>query len=330
MSGQTYNDDYDSPWKEAVEQYFTEFMAFYFPEAYTEIDWQQGHTFLDQELAAVVRDAELGKRYVDKLVRVALQNGDEQWVYIHIEVQGTAQAEFAKRMFVYNYRLFDRYDRSIASMAVLADEQPHWKPTGYGYELLGCKHHLAFPVAKLTDYHADLNSLLQADNVFALMTAAHILTQRTRKNDDERYQAKWQLLRLLYQRDWDKQKIIGLFHVIDWLMRLPETLEQQLLQELETLEEQQTMRYVTSAERIGIAKGLQEGIEIGKQEGRQEGLTLGAAKMLSRLLEHRFGALPETILSRVLAADEEQLNHWLSNALEAATLVDVFNDDKTH
>ena len=97
------------------------------------------------------------------------------------------------------------------------------------------------------------------------------------------------------------------------------------------------MRYVTSAERIGIAKGLQEGIaqglqegiEIGKQEGRQEGLVIGA-KILSRFLEHRFGSLPETILSRVLAADEEQLYHWLSNALEAATLADVFNDDTAH
>ncbi|NOS88793.1 MAG: transposase [Methylococcaceae bacterium] len=93
------------------------------------------------------------------------------------------------------------------------------------------------------------------------------------------------------------------------------------------------MRYVTSAERIGIAKGLQEGIAQGLQEGieigKQEGLVIGA-KMLSRLLEHRFGALPETILNRVLAADEEQLNHWQSNALEAATLAAVFNDEMSH
>jgi hypothetical protein len=33
--------------------------------------------------------------------------------------------EFAERMFVYNYRLYDRYRRPIASMAVLADEHKH-------------------------------------------------------------------------------------------------------------------------------------------------------------------------------------------------------------
>ena len=32
-------DKYDSPWKEAIEHYFPEFMAFYFPDAYDGIDW---------------------------------------------------------------------------------------------------------------------------------------------------------------------------------------------------------------------------------------------------------------------------------------------------
>ncbi|MEN9984623.1 MAG: hypothetical protein RI925_125, partial [Pseudomonadota bacterium] len=60
-------DDYDSPWKDAVERYFPEFIAFYFPDASQQINWARGHEFLDQELRAVVQDAELGKRFVDKL-----------------------------------------------------------------------------------------------------------------------------------------------------------------------------------------------------------------------------------------------------------------------
>ena len=88
-------DQYDSPWKEVIERYFPEFMAFYFPDAYAEIDWAKEHVFLDQELRAVVQDAELGKRFVDRLVRVNVLNGGESWIYIHVEVQGTKQAEFA-------------------------------------------------------------------------------------------------------------------------------------------------------------------------------------------------------------------------------------------
>jgi hypothetical protein len=37
-------------------------------------------SFLDQELRAVVQDAELGKRFVDKLDRVNVLNGDEKWI----------------------------------------------------------------------------------------------------------------------------------------------------------------------------------------------------------------------------------------------------------
>ena len=94
-------DDYDSPWKDAVERYFPEFMAFYFPAAHLEIDWSVGYEFFDQELRAVVQDAELGKCFVDKLVRVTCLSGSEDWIYIHLEVQGAPQLGFAERMFVY-------------------------------------------------------------------------------------------------------------------------------------------------------------------------------------------------------------------------------------
>jgi len=143
------NDQYDSPWKGAIELYFQEFMAFYFPDAYTEIDWSREHVFLDQELRAVVQDAELGTRFVDRLVRVTVLNGDESWIYIHIEVQGTRQAEFAQRMFVYNYRIYDRFKRPVASLAVLADKHKYWKPASYGFSVLGYKLMMEFPVAKL-------------------------------------------------------------------------------------------------------------------------------------------------------------------------------------
>jgi hypothetical protein len=38
-------------------------------------------------------------------------------------------------MYVYNYRLFDRHDRRVASLAVLADDDPSWRPEGHEYEL---------------------------------------------------------------------------------------------------------------------------------------------------------------------------------------------------
>jgi hypothetical protein len=42
--------DYDSPWKEMLEGYFPDFMVFFFPEAYEDIDWARGYESLDKEL----------------------------------------------------------------------------------------------------------------------------------------------------------------------------------------------------------------------------------------------------------------------------------------
>ena len=69
--------DYDSPWKEALESYFPQFMAFFFPDIDAQIDWQRGWEFLDKELQQIVRDAEVGRRFVDKLVKVWRRKGGE-------------------------------------------------------------------------------------------------------------------------------------------------------------------------------------------------------------------------------------------------------------
>ena len=61
--------------------------------AYSEIDWTKGFDFLDSELQQVTREAETGKRIVDKLVKVYLRNGKENWILIHIEIQN--QKEFS-------------------------------------------------------------------------------------------------------------------------------------------------------------------------------------------------------------------------------------------
>lgn len=127
MPARAAQDDYDSPWKEAVEHAFPEFMEFYFPDASRQIDWARGHRFLDKELQQIVRDAALGRRHVDKLASVTTHTGEEDWLCVHIEVQGSMDPGFARRMFVYNYRIFDTYDRPVASLAVLADPDPEWR-----------------------------------------------------------------------------------------------------------------------------------------------------------------------------------------------------------
>ena len=155
-----------------------------------------------------------------------------------------------------------------------------------------------------------------------MITAAHILTQQTRNKDEERYQAKMRLVRILYGLHWDKQRIIDLFTVVDWLMKLPEWLDKQVWREIETIEEGENMEYVTSVERMGIAKG--------RVEGRVEGMVVGESKALRRQLERRFGTLPNWASDKVNSAKELDLESWLDAVLTAPTLEAVFNKDTTH
>ena len=60
------------------------------------------------------------------------------------------------------------------------------------------------------------------------------------------------------------------------------------------------------------------------EEGLEQGRAQGQAKSLVRLLEKRFGALPDPLRTRVLSADVQSLDAWLDRVFDAADLQAVF------
>lgn len=312
------HDDYDTPWKDAVTRYFPEFMAFYFPDAHAGIDWQQPYVFLEQELAQVARDGQSGSRRVDKLVQVSTVDARRDWLLVHVDVQAGFDREFALRMFMYNYRIFDRYRRPVASLALLADGRSRWRPGWFGYQQFGCEMAFRFPSVKLSDFSVRLDSLLDDANPFALVTAAHLLTQQTKGRDVQRHEAKWRLTRMLYERGWERQRIVDLYVIIAWMMRLPEALERKLWCDIADLERSNGMRYITPLERFGREHGLKEG----RKEGRKE----GQLELLRVQLEKRFGTLPETVVTQLSSASEEDMRRWATSILDAPSLHSLFNN----
>ncbi len=105
-------------------------------------------------------------------------------------------------------------------------------------------------------------------------------------------------------------------------MKLPEWLDQQIWHEIETIEEYEKMQYITSVERIGIAKG--------RVEGRLEGRLEGESKLLRRQLARRFGALPAWASDKLNSAEEQDLESWAEAVLTAPTLDAVFDDAAPH
>jgi hypothetical protein len=52
-------------------------------------------------------------------------------------------------------------------------------------------------------------------------------------------------------------------------------------------------------------------------KGKVEGEAKGEAKVLTRLLERRFGAVPDTLRQRIFAADVGSIDRWVERAFEA-------------
>ena len=60
--------EYDSPWKELMEQDFERCVAFFFPLLHEEIDWSAGYESLDTELRKLLPEAAVGKRISDAVI----------------------------------------------------------------------------------------------------------------------------------------------------------------------------------------------------------------------------------------------------------------------
>ncbi len=314
--------DYDSPWKDLVEKYFQQFMEFFFPGIATRIDWQKKYEFLDKEFQKIAVLGATGRRYADKLVKVSELTGQEAWVLVHLEIQGQEDSDLAKRMLVYHYRIFDRYQKRIASLALLADKNKEWRPKEYCHELWGCELNFRFPMVKLLDCASRVENLENSQNPFAIAAFAHLKTMETVGNDAKRLEFKTYAARALYKAKFDRQTIMELFRFLDWIMTLPADYENAYTESLNELEE--NMRYVTTFERRGIAKGIEKGIEKGVEKGIEKGLEEGVAShkaSLNTILQLRFGRIPAEINSAIENASElETLKNLVINAAIAESI----------
>ncbi len=68
-------------------------------------------------------------------------------------------------------------------------------------------------------------------------------------------------MRRLYERGYDRERVLSLFRFIDWLLALPEERERALRQVIMTIQEEQQMPYITSIGATARAEGREEGRE---------------------------------------------------------------------
>jgi hypothetical protein len=133
---------------------------------------------------------------------------------------------------------------------------------------------------------------------------AHLKTLETKRTLEQRQVWKFTLFRRLCEQGYGKQDILELFNFIDWVMKLPEELEQAFRAEVIAYEEERQVKYITSIERLA------------KREGRQE----QTIRLLMKTVQLRFGNAPADLPARLAALTVEQLETLMEVALTVNTL----------
>jgi predicted transposase/invertase (TIGR01784 family) len=189
------------------------------------------------------------------------------------------------------------------------------------------------------------------------LVAAIIRLENTRTEDDEKAiaEAISSVLELLV--DWLKEPDMSQLRrdIVTWLKRvllpknvpnieIPEVIE---LQEMKTMLSENMQNWyqraeakgeargmalgkaqgITMGEARGIAMGKAQGITLGEARGiamgKAQGITKGEAKILTHLLESKFGVLPASTLAKISSLDSDSLLKCSKRLLTEKTLDEV-------
>jgi predicted transposase/invertase (TIGR01784 family) len=108
----------------------------------------------------------------------------------------------------------------------------------------------------------------------AMVVRAQLKSLEAKKKDSgEKYNIKWELFREFHRRKYGRKRTMTLLKFMDWIIRLPDDLEERLSEEIIKFEEEQKMPYIPTWERRakkeGRMEGKIEGIEIGENNTKK-------------------------------------------------------------
>jgi hypothetical protein len=194
----------DEVWKEAIRKYFEDFSKFFLADLDEYIDHTKGYAFLDSELQKFTRRLKKQKEKTDKLVKVYLKNGFEQWIYLYIEVQGYKDELFQERMFIYFYRIYDLFKQKIVAFTIFTDPERDYKPYDLITTFFGTSLNYKYRTYKVLDVKD--SELEKSGNPFSLIVLAVKYVIRSGQNEDKRLKFKIKRADYCLEKDTVKKK----------------------------------------------------------------------------------------------------------------------------
>lgn len=325
--------DFDGAWKEALRLYFRLFLKVYFPDIEVLVDWSHPPEWLDKEIRGVVGRVKAKSRTVDLVARVKLLSGESIRILIHVEVQTSHEEGFAFRVARYTAGLQHSRQERVVSLVILGDLDPNWMPDEDVFQCGSFRSHFWFPTCKLvrrleTDWKDDWS-------LPVIIARAQIEALRTNGKPEERAAVKWRMFRRLYDLGLDRDEILDVFRLIDWMVRLRPDLESAHNEQVEEFEKEHEMTYVTSYELFVLervearikAEGAAEGRTLGRAEGKAEGIAEGKAEgsreAVLKLFGRHFRRISAPVRKQVLSLSNPDFDALLDAFYDMHSIDDL-------
>jgi predicted transposase/invertase (TIGR01784 family) len=292
----------DMLWKVMLEEVFDDLLRFVFPKADQVFDMKRGFEFLDKELAEMYPKPEKKSdtKFVDKLVKVYQKDGSEEWVLCHVEVQGKDEPTFAKRMFKYYCRIFDRFDRPMTAIAIFTGRDGKKLPGMYVRRYEGAELTYKYNTLCILDYED--KRLAASKNPFALvMLAAKKALLRGKHLDEILLKEKLSIAKLLIRRGFSESKTAAILSFLHNYVRFakPET-NRIFERELDLITgKTNTMGIIEYVKQMKLDEAREEGVEKGRTEER--------IQVVKRLLAKQFSPKDIAIIAGVTVAFVEKV-----------------------
>ena len=251
----------DEIWKEIIEKLFPEFIEFFLPNLFNDIDFNEKIISLEQEFNKLFPKSSEKKRRTDKLIQVTLKNKQKKLILIHIEIQGYYDKKFDERMYSYQYKIYDRFKKDIVALAVFTENRKNYKPDKFYRENYGTEITYKYNVYKVLEQSEQ--ELLKSKNIFSVVVLASLFSLKSNNNEDMKLNFKIELAKLLFKRNYSTKYFSDLLKFIDVLLLVSDEMKDNLFYEevrkmAKTKEEKEVIgnfeRFVIKKEKLDTAK----------------------------------------------------------------------------
>ena len=305
---------HDPIFKEFFHRFFREFMEIFFPAEAAQLDFAT-LKWIEQELISNFPDQI--KRVSDLIGEIALKNGGQRVILIHLEVEANRPKTLPNRMFEYYGLLRALRQKPVLPLALVLQKnvggllwQAH-RETLLGHTIV------EFHYGQVGLFDLDSFAYLKAGNPISSALATLMSAKPT-----EKPQIKFEALNTIVKSALTQGDKLFLINVMQTYLPTEKLAGggEEMMEAIHAIEG----TWLSKETKKAIKKGLQQGLEQGLQQGKHLGELKGKKEMLLRLLQRKFGSLPlvvETQLERI--HDPAVLDQLSEQVMFAETLAEI-------